>query len=198
MRVLALDCSTSVLSVALWDGQQIVAVFEETMLYGQAERLLPIIKNLLTQNKWTPLDIEAVTVTVGPGSFTGVRVGLATARALGLGLNIPVWGVTALEVLSAEKAEKNVAVIDTKRGDFYSQIFEKGIALEKATIRTKEAVQALNIPVLSVEGVDMPLWEKPANSLAVQGIQIALKRIENPLPATPFYLREADVTCSRQ
>lgn len=131
MRVLALDtamngCSAGVLDT---DSAECVAM-AEPMTRGQAEKLVPLIQKALTKAQLDFADLGLIATTVGPGAFTGLRIGLSTARALGLALNIPVLGVTTLHVLAAayfaqHQADKNLLVlIETKRSDFYGQLFD--------------------------------------------------------------------------
>ena len=83
---------------------------------GQAEHLVPLIEDILSKSKTDIKDIARIATTRGPGSFTGVRIGLATARTLGLALSVPVLGFSTLELLLKEFPDSLVA-IDTKRED---------------------------------------------------------------------------------
>lgn len=132
MLILAIDTTAAACSVALTrEGDVLIARAREIMEQGQAEALLPMIERLMAQADVAYADLSRIAVTVGPGSFTGVRVGLAAARALGLAASKPVIGVSSLEVLAAavpaeelNAAERIVAAIDTKRGDTYVQAFD--------------------------------------------------------------------------
>lgn len=96
MRVLIIETATSVCSVALFDRDRIVDYGHETVARGHAERLLPMIAALDGGGR-----ADAIRVDVGPGSFTGVRVGVAAARALGFGWGVPVTGFASLALLAA-------------------------------------------------------------------------------------------------
>ena len=94
---------------------------------GQGEALIPMVDALLKQAGLSPADVKRVAVSVGPGSFTGVRVGLAAARGMGLALHVPVVGITTLAAAAYQvPAETVLAVADTKRGDFFTQLFRGG------------------------------------------------------------------------
>ncbi|MGD9638840.1 MAG: tRNA (adenosine(37)-N6)-threonylcarbamoyltransferase complex dimerization subunit type 1 TsaB [Alphaproteobacteria bacterium] len=129
MIILAFDSSVNACSVSIWqDGKD---VFSETkeMFTGQAEALLPMVADVLDKAKIKPQEINAVAVTSGPGSFTGIRIGLSAANALGFALNVPVIGVSTMEALvySLPEMLDNQplgVVIDTKRNDFYFQLFD--------------------------------------------------------------------------
>lgn len=101
------------------------------MPYGQAERLLPLIGDVLQEAGITYQDLRTLVVTAGPGSFAGLRVGLATAKALALALQIPLYGLSTFQALAFEYAMKEkpatefAVAVDTRRDDFYIQIFDR-------------------------------------------------------------------------
>jgi tRNA threonylcarbamoyladenosine biosynthesis protein TsaB len=137
MTVLAFDTCFAGLSVAVatvrgGDVVQLADVFERIET-GHAERLVPAIARTLDRAGSRYNDITRIAVTVGPGSFTGIRVGIAAARALSLALAVPVVGMTSLEVARHEVRERlgDVAsqgrlavVMDARRGALYAQVFE--------------------------------------------------------------------------
>lgn len=96
MRILVIDTATQALSVALFDGNTLVANHHAVVGRGHAEHLLPVIAHLPDNGR-----ADHIAVDVGPGSFTGVRIGLAAARALGFAWNSPVQGYSALAMVAA-------------------------------------------------------------------------------------------------
>jgi tRNA threonylcarbamoyladenosine biosynthesis protein TsaB len=132
MRILAMDTATSSCSVALWCDGAIVAARRELMFRGQAEALVPMIKNVLAEAEVTASDLDLLAVTVGPGAFTGLRIGLATARGMGLAANIPCLGLTTTEVIahavnaSSWNRGTLLVALDSKRADIYVQAFQPG------------------------------------------------------------------------
>lgn len=132
MIVLAIDTAGVDCSVAVYDaaGSAVLARAQETLGKGHAERLSAMIDEVMRAAGLAPADLRLIGVTVGPGSFTGIRVGVAAARGLALALGIPAVGVTTLEVL-AETARHSgetgaiVAAIDAKRGEVYIQPFDQ-------------------------------------------------------------------------
>ena len=127
MLVLAFDTSVAACSVALCRDGQVLAAAREVMDQGQAEALMPLIAGVMTQAGVTYAGLDRIAVTVGPGSFTGVRVGLAAARGIGLAARKPVVGIMTTEALAAAVPETErhiLAAIDTKRGDLYVQKFD--------------------------------------------------------------------------
>lgn len=132
-KILAFDTALFGCSVAYCDmasGQQIADV--QAMPRGQAEKLVPMIQNVLDQAGVSFSDIEVIGTNRGPGAFTGLRIGLSTARALALALDVPVIGLTSMEILAAQyfaagetlAADEILCVaVETKRRDFYIQSF---------------------------------------------------------------------------
>jgi len=102
----------------------------EVMRHGQAERLMPMVQEVLCQAEMPFDELDAVVVTIGPGAFTGIRVGLSAAKALGVSLNIPVFGLTSFQSLAfryVEEAEPDndfIALIDSRRDDIFTQSFK--------------------------------------------------------------------------
>lgn len=130
MLVLAFDTTAAACSVALVKDGAALTHIRELMDQGQAEILIPQIEEVMAQASLTYSALDRIAVTVGPGSFTGVRVGLSTARALGLAAAKTVIGINSLEVIAAAvpEAERRrhghiLAAVDTKRGDLYVQLF---------------------------------------------------------------------------
>ncbi len=133
MLILAFDTTVAACSVALWRDGAVLASAREVMDQGQAEALMPMIEDVMARGGNSYADLDRIAVTLGPGSFTGVRVGLATARGLGLAALKPVIGVMTTEVLAAmiprediarRESVRLLAAIDTKRGDLYVQAFD--------------------------------------------------------------------------
>lgn len=133
MYTLAFDTTAAACSVILLRDGQTLSRWSQAMEFGQAEVLIPQIKNILEEQKLSFSDLGLLAVCTGPGSFTGVRASISAARAFGLACpELPVAGVSAFdaylpELSCDEIAEKNLVVIETKREDFYYQIFDGGL-----------------------------------------------------------------------
>jgi len=135
MKILAFDTALDACSAAVWSDGRVLASASVTAARGHAEILFPMLGKVLAEAGLGYGDIDRFAVTTGPGSFTGVRVGLAAARGLALGRNRPVVGITTLEALAATAADirtdlpagsRLAVAIDARRGELYGQIFEIG------------------------------------------------------------------------
>jgi tRNA threonylcarbamoyladenosine biosynthesis protein TsaB len=126
MTVLAFDCAVSGLGVAVVrDGVRLASLSEGGR--DQAARLLPAIKAALADAAVDRRALTLIAVTIGPGSFTGVRVGLAAARGLAVGLAVPLAGITTTAVLLAQAPSHDrlvIAAIDSRLGDWFCAIGE--------------------------------------------------------------------------
>ncbi len=131
MHLLAIDTALGDCSAAILidddRGRQRLHKVSRSIGRGHAEQLMDVLAATLAAAKITYADIDRIAVTVGPGSYTGLRVGLATARALALVLSVPVIGVTTLAAL-AEEADlagcggTGIALIDARHGAVYCQV----------------------------------------------------------------------------
>ncbi|HEX8389118.1 MAG TPA: tRNA (adenosine(37)-N6)-threonylcarbamoyltransferase complex dimerization subunit type 1 TsaB [Sphingomonas sp.] len=124
MRTLVIDTATAACSVALLDGEAVVARVHEVVGRGHAERLVPMIADLPDGGR-----CDRILVDCGPGSFTGLRVGLAAARALALGWSVPVSGYSSLALVAATAAAVRpgslllAAVLEGGHGELFMQRF---------------------------------------------------------------------------
>ena len=116
--VLAFDTSAAHCAAALISGRSVLAGQFEPMEKGQAERLIPLLEEVLAAGGVGWHDLAGIGVGVGPGNFTGIRISVAAARGLALGLGIPAIGVTAFEAL-AQGLGPALAVVDARRGMQY-------------------------------------------------------------------------------
>jgi tRNA threonylcarbamoyladenosine biosynthesis protein TsaB len=139
MLVLGLDTCLAACSVALVDGERVLACASEPMERGHQERLAPMVQAVMAEAQLPFAELQRIGVTIGPGSFTGLRVGLAFAKGLASALSAPLAGVGVLEALAAEAAGLAFAAVDARRGQVYLQGFEDG--------RPLMAPDALELPL---------------------------------------------------
>lgn len=127
MLILALDSSTRLGSVALVRDGAPVAEYTLSVQRTHAERLLPAVDQVLRDASLSPRDLDALAVTRGPGSFTGLRIALATAKGLAYALDRPVVGVSTLDALAfgvAGWADFVCPLIDARRGEAYAAVYQ--------------------------------------------------------------------------
>lgn len=128
--LLSLDSSAVTASVALTDGDRVIKSEFVNSGLTHSETLLPMVKRVMGDYDFSSLD--AVAITAGPGSFTGVRIGVATVKGIAFAGNIPCYGVSTLEAIAYNFVDENCvvcAVMDARRMQFYNAIFkvENGI-----------------------------------------------------------------------
>jgi N6-L-threonylcarbamoyladenine synthase len=151
MIVLALDTAGVDCAAAVYDSGtgSVLGEITETIGRGHAELLMAIIDRALAKAGVALQSIDRIAVSIGPGSFTGIRVGVAAARGFALSLGIPAVGVTTLEVMAAAHLENNpgtavLAAMDAKRGEVYLQSFDgHGHAVGEPMTATLEDAQAI-------------------------------------------------------
>jgi tRNA threonylcarbamoyl adenosine modification protein YeaZ len=190
---LAFDTSAAHCAAALlWRGQ-IVASCREEMSKGQAERLMPLLQEVLSGAGLGFQDLGALAVGTGPGNFTGIRIAVSAARGLALGLGKPALGVTQFEALAHGLPRPLIIVEDARRGSVYVQTFDA--APGKAALMTVEEARSLiaGRPVTGSGAALLGLPEiPPLHPLADAIALVAAGRSgAQPRPA-PFYLRPAD------
>ncbi|CAA7614057.1 conserved hypothetical protein [Candidatus Terasakiella magnetica] len=213
MIVLALDTSTSACSAALWAEGRVLAHALKVMARGQSEALIPMVAEIMAEAGLSFSDLGLLAVTVGPGAFTGLRIGLAAARGLSLASGLPLAGVsTPLAVAAAIPTEERagrtlLAAIESRRDEAWVQMFDQDLApLGAVTAVLPEQVAALTIGSLVVVGDAsgrlMPFLPHAVLSTApgwpdarrVAELAAAQWAAGTALPPEPLYLRPADVT----
>ncbi len=126
MTLLAIDCATSACSAALWHKGKLGPHRFALMRHGHGEAIMPMIGDVMAEAGLRFAQIDAFAVTVGPGGFTGLRIGLAAARGLAVATDRPLIGVTTLESVAAAQNDHEGALLialDSRRVDIYLQLF---------------------------------------------------------------------------
>ena len=200
MKILAFESSAKTASVALSDEGRLLG--EMTIDAGRthSEILLPMAEDLLKQLKLTFGDIDGYAVTVGPGSFTGIRIGVATVKGLAFGKGAPCFGISSLEGLAYNLRGLRgiiVPVLDCRRNECYTAIFSSD---GETIVRLSEDTQMRIVdlaPLLS-EHASTPIYlvgdsyEKAKELLGALGIQTMITPEEMRLPSASSLLRIAD------
>lgn len=181
--VLSFDTSAAHCAAALLCGDRLW-LKSEAMEKGQAERLMPLVCELLAEAGLALADVTAIGVGTGPGNFTGVRIAVAAARGFALGLGVPAIGVTRLEALAFDLPRPVTVIEDARRGEVYVQRFE---------VEGPGAAQIASAEGLVVAGAVAGRDGLTSVPIAEAIARIARTRMGSvqPRPA-PFYLRGAD------
>lgn len=143
---LAIETALHACSVALIDGGRVIADRHEIIARGHAERLVPLVAELLAEAGLRRAD--GIVVDIGPGSFTGIRVGLAAAKAFGLAWKAPVAGCTSTALVAAGVFADHPGLVrlyvafDASRGEVYGQAFDRGGALGAVAALAPDAAAA--------------------------------------------------------
>jgi tRNA threonylcarbamoyladenosine biosynthesis protein TsaB len=183
VRILALETSSRRGSIALLQSTQVVAQHELTDSTRSAQSLIPAINEALQSLGWNPKEIEMVAVTSGPGSFTGLRVGVTAAKTFAYATGADVVAVDTLDCIAARVtgcASRLHVVIDAQRGDFFAaayefqrdgqpQVVESGKIVAQSvwlsTLKPGDAVTGSGLPKLKdplpagVETISEQLWQ---------------------------------------
>lgn len=210
MKILAVDTALAACSAAIYDSeiQKVLAAGFRPMATGQAEAIGPMVRDLIKQSGTEFSALHRIAATVGPGTFTGLRIGLAFARGLGLALGLPVVGITTLKAIAANVASNPCALpiavlIDARRGNVYSQVFSASLdplneplahSLQEAAARLpKGEVWTIGsgADLLTDTGDDRIARRSPASDLPHAAVVAALAAREaaSAAPPAPLYLR---------
>ena len=127
MRILAIESSAKAASVALTDDNSLVSQYFQASALTHSRTLLCMVRDLLANLELSIEDVDAIAVAKGPGSFTGIRIGMAAAKGLAWGAGKPIYGVSTLEAMAFHLSDrKNVVIcpaMDARRGEIYNAKF---------------------------------------------------------------------------
>ena len=142
MKILGIDTSSSSLSVAVMDDDLLKGEFTLNHKLTHSEQMMPLLDSLLSHLELKMSDIDLIGVSVGPGSFTGIRIGVAAANAMAMALDIPVVGISSLEAMAytaGETAYTIVSTFDAQRDRFYFNAYR----FENSELKALEAEDVL-------------------------------------------------------
>jgi tRNA threonylcarbamoyladenosine biosynthesis protein TsaB len=211
MKILAVDTALASCSAALFDDQndRVLAERFTPMTRGHAETIAPMVRDVMRDSGLSFATLDRIAVTIGPGTFTGLRIGLSFARGLALALKVPVVGVTTLKALAANVTSNPdeipiVVAIDAKRGNIFIQTFASGLQQLDEPRLCAVAEAALNIAtgqyLLVGSGSDAliatccrsaQLIKAEASDFVTAGTVAKLAAGDNPpaAPPQPLYLK---------
>jgi len=160
--LLAFDTATPFVTVALHDGEDVVAELRSERSMKHGEQLAPLVEQALAEAGLVRQDLTAIAVGVGPGPFTGLRVGLVTARTLALVLEIPVYGVCSLDVLAVEAVDTGtvsaefLVATDARRKEVYLASYDLDGARLEGPVVARPGDVASDAPVVGEGAVLYP------------------------------------------
>jgi tRNA threonylcarbamoyladenosine biosynthesis protein TsaB len=215
MRVLAIDTALGACAAAVLDTERAAVTAQESlaMQRGHAEALMPLVKRVMEQAGLAFAELDRIAVTTGPGSFTGLRVGIAAARGLGLAAAKPVVGLTTLAayaapLIAADDTLPVVVAIDARHGQVYLQVFGPGgrtiVAPRLAPLREALRAAATGAPRLTGTAADLlaaawPSAERPPSAVDQRAApdidwvaRLGAAASESGAAPKPLYLRAPD------
>jgi len=200
-----IDTAVKGCNIALFNDVDVFAIAQEPIERGHAETLLPLFQDHLKKSDHSPRDIQEIYVTVGPGSFTGLRVGLTVAEFMGFTLQKPIYGLTTFQAFSCGVDQEcdRAVTIETKRSDYYYQILNSNH--EAVSEAQSISAELINIPentLLTGDAVDRFVEEKNIDGLYIQQDMINIEAVVKAIQAQSidyqkveaFYIRDADVS----
>jgi tRNA threonylcarbamoyladenosine biosynthesis protein TsaB len=201
--VLAFDTSAAHCAVALLLGDTVLAERVEEMNKGQAERLFPLLSEILDEAGKNWPDLDAIGVGIGPGNFTGIRLSVSAARGLALSLEKPAIGASMLEVLRFDTPGSVLALIDARRDQVYAQ---SSVGEEPQLIDIKTICDSFRSKIdvcIGHQAAEIAQSLGARSSSAKHSVAVAIARLaasrlhtQNARPA-PLYLKAADAAASR-
>ena len=206
MRILGIETSTLRGSVALVEDGRTIATADHSEPNAHAERVLPLFDRMIAESGWSKTSLDRIAVGIGPGSFTGLRVGIALAQGVALGLDRPVFGVGSLEAMARAAPASTPAlrcpVIDARRGEVFLAVYDAAGTERAAPVAIATDAAARTLEALC-EGAPKILLGQAAVALAADvfrseqtdlphAVWVALVAAELPegaAGAVPLYVR---------
>ena len=204
--LLAFDTATPLVTVALHDGEDVVVELVAERAMKHAEQLAPLIEQAMARAGIVRQDLTAIAAGVGPGPFTGLRVGLVTARTLAFVLEIPVYGVCSLDVLAVEAADTGVVTgefvvaTDARRKEVYLARYDERANRLEGPVVDKPAALATRDVVVGEGGTlypdAFPHRVGPAAPSAGWLARVVAEERAELVDPEPLYLRRPDAQTS--
>lgn len=224
MLILAIESSAKSASVALVKDDALLAQYSQCSGLTHSRTLLPMVEDMFKNTELAPKDVDAIAVAQGPGSFTGIRIGVSTVKGLAWALDKPCIGVSTLEAMAWHGAAVGglaCPVMDARRSQVYNALFEiengsvKRLCKDRA-ISLKELAEEIKadgrVPLLTGDGMELTAkffdaegieYKKAPSNLAYQsawGVAMAArdKKPESVHDLLPVYLRLSQAERERQ
>ena len=194
MATLLLDSSNTSLSVGVESNGVLLGYISYESWQSQSEHMIPEIDKLLKKFNLTRIDISAVVTSIGPGSYTGVRISLTIAKVIALCLDIPVYPVSSLRVLK-DNEKPSICLINARSNRSYFGVYEGDKIILNDCIKTNDEVLAYikEHPECSICGNASYLgYENKDTNICLQMVSLlkSLKECDNALALKPVYLKD--------
>ena len=192
MPLLALETATDLCSVALLDGDHVAVELTLARPRAHAENLVPLLRDALRYGGVEASALEAVAVSQGPGSYTGLRIGASTAKGLATALDVPLVAVPSLEVLAAAVApaaspgDVICAAFNARRDEFYAAAFERGPDGTLAALRETAALEASSVPEWLAAPAGRRVWLVGEGAAGIEAALAAAGAEDLHRPGAPF------------
>lgn len=221
MKTLTFDTSLDKTFVTLFDGEKMLAseIIENHNEKYHSAYLIPAIVEILKKNNLTMKDINVIGTNVGPGSFTGIRACVTVARVIAQQLEIPLVGISSLEILSKiNKTDKRtITVLDARKNQYYTAVFEKGNVIQQPVLTDAQDVLKYDFTdaiviadkaseeFLNSNGISSILYSSEKEDFGVILNNIVRKRLKTASndeyywsKLKPLYLQAPPVTISQK
>jgi len=195
MKTVCLDTSHRTLTIALIEDDQIVYGFQKDAFKAQSETIMVELDLAFKSVGWTPKQMEAMVITDGPGSYTGIRIAMTIAKVICAQANLPLYTLSSLQLLAGTR-KKTIALMDARGHRAYVGMYDGGSPLAEDCVIPLTEIEALLDADTMICG-DGGLIGKP--TLAVDLPQHFLdlksfwKRVENVNTLQPRYLKESEI-----
>ena len=203
MISLLIDTTTSNITVSIVKDQNILYKYQENILSDMSSKILPIIDSGLKESKLTLEDIDKIFVANGPGSFTGIRVGVTVAKTIAWALKKDIIPLSSLELMATTNTPKKyiVPIIDARRGNVFAGIYDTEINLikEDKLINLKELIAELNddYEFISYDNINLDAIKPNIDILKIINKHINDQGI-NPHNSNPNYLKLTEAEENRK
>ena len=211
MKILGIDTSTMAANVAVLEDDKLICEYTINTKKTHSQKLMPMIENMLKLSDLDIKEIDAIAICVGPGSFTGLRIGMATAKAMAHVNNIPLIGVNSLEILGAnmDLCNRNIcSILDAQRNQVYmnkyilkdykaiDELLEEISSSNEDWVLVGEAVYKYKEKIEEISNITIP---SPANNITkastlcfvARDKMLANDQVYNCYNINPMYIRKS-------
>ena len=194
--VLAIDTATPAVTAGVVADGELLAERVTVDPRAHAERITPNVLGALADASRGMADLGAVVVGCGPGPFTGLRVGMATAAAYGHALGIPVYGVCSLDAIGCQTSGETLVVTDARRREVYWARYRDGVRIDGPAVDAPASVEPGGAQAVAGSPEHAALFGLPlcgpSHPTPVGLVRAVVEWSDNPVPLVPLYLRRPD------